>query len=204
VGGGDGTEYVRDAFLFASQARANIGRDSSTMKLFLNDFGTEIPAKRDNVMRIVQQLIRAGSPIDGVGHQFHLQLGADVSQVTAAFAAVEALSSTLVNHVTELDVSIYADPANCFVALTIPPCLADYGTNPPNSVLSQQATLYRALFTAFNRPSVTSITTWGVTDSHTWRNTFPVTRIDRPLLFDVVANPKAAFWAVVDPAFVIP
>jgi endo-1,4-beta-xylanase len=204
AGGGDGSEYVRDAFNYAADARAQINRDSATMKLMLNDYNTELPGKRDNVMRIVQQLINTGTPIDGVGHQFHLQLGADVAQVTAALTAVENLSSTLVNHVTELDVSIYQDPGNCFSARTIPPCVASYGTNPPNSVLSQQATLYRALFTAFNRPSVQSITTWGVADNDTWLNTFPVVRINRPLLFDTVGDPKAAFWAVADPSFVIP
>ena len=204
VGGQDGSEYVRDAFLFASQARNSIGRSSATMKLMLNDYSTESPGKRANVMAIVQDIINAGIPIDGVGHQFHLQLGADVSQVTAAFTAVEALSSTLLNHVTELDVSIYQDPGDCFIQRTIPPCMADYGATPPASVLSQQATLYRALFTAFNRPSVTSITTWGIADNHTWLNSFPVARTNRPLLFDTVRDPKAAFWAVVDPSFVIP
>jgi endo-1,4-beta-xylanase len=204
AGGGDGSEYVRDAFNYAADARAQINRNSATMKLMLNDYNTELPGKRDNVMRIVQQLVNTGTPIDGVGHQFHLQLGADVAQVTAALTAVENLSSTLVNHVTELDVSIYQDPGNCFSARTIPPCVASYGTNPPNSVLSQQATLYRALYTAFNRPSVQSITTWGVADNHTWLNTFPVVRINRPLLFDTVGDPKSAFWAVADPSFVIP
>ena len=204
VGGQDGSEYVRDAFLFASQARASLNRTSATMKLMLNDYNTELPAKRANVLAIVQDIIDAGIPIDGVGHQFHLQLGADVSQVTAAFTAVEALSSMFVNHVTELDVSIYQDPGDCFSLRTIPPCMADYGATAPASALSQQATLYRALFTAFDRPSVTSITTWGVADNHTWLNSFPVTRTNHPLLFDTVRNPKAAFWAVVDPAFVIP
>jgi endo-1,4-beta-xylanase len=82
--------------------------------------------------------------------------------------------------------------------------MADYGANPPASVLSAQATLYRALFDAFNRPSVTSVTFWGVADNHTWLNSFPVTRTNRPLLFDTARDPKAAFWAVSDPAFVIP
>jgi len=204
AGGGDGTEYVRDAFRYASDARASINRNSATMKLLLNDYNTELPGKRDNVLRIVQHIMNASVPIDGVGHQFHLQLGADVTQVTAALAAVESLSSTLVNQVTELDVSIYDDPPSCFAARTIPPCLADYGTSPPQSVLSQQATLYRALFTAFNRPSVTSITTWGVADNDTWLHSFPVIRINRPLLFDTLTDPKSAFWAVADPAFVIP
>lgn len=204
VGNLDGSEYVRDAFLFASQARIAVGRSSATMKLMLNDYNTELPGKRSNIIAIVEDIQAAGIPIDGVGHQFHLQLGADVSQVTAALTAVEALPGNLVNHVTELDVSIYSDPGTCFSARTIPPCMADYGANPPASALSAQATLYRALFNAFDRPSVTSITFWGVADNHTWLNSFPVNRTNRPLLFDTARDPKAAFWAVSDPAFVIP
>ena len=113
-------------------------------------------------------------------------------------------SSTFENHVTELDVSIYLDPSDCFSTGTIPPCMADYGASPPTTVATQQATLYRQLFTAFDRPSVTSVSTWGVADNHTWLNTWPVTRTNRPLLFDTARNPKSAFWAVVDPSFVIP
>jgi endo-1,4-beta-xylanase len=206
VGGADPTQYVRDAFLFATQARTAAGRTDADMKLMINDYNTELPGKRDNLLRIVQDVRNAGTgaDIDGVGHQLHLQLSIDVSQVTAAFVAVETLDASFVNHVTELDVSIYADPGTCFSTPAIPPCLADYGANPPASVLSQQATAYRALFNAFNRTSVTSVTTWGVADNHTWLNSWPVMRTNRPLLFDTARNPKAAFWAVVDPAFSIP
>jgi endo-1,4-beta-xylanase len=195
---------VRDAFDFAGQARASIGRNSNTMKLMLNDYNTELPGKRDNVMRIVQSLVNAGLPIDGVGHQFHLQLNADVTQVTAAFLAVESINSMLVNHVTELDVSIYADPGECFAQRSIPPCLADVGTTPAQTLLSQQALKYRALFEAFDRPSVTAVTFWGIADNHTWLNSFPVNRTNHPLLFDRAGNPKWAFWAVVDPTLAVP
>jgi endo-1,4-beta-xylanase len=176
------------------------------MKLMINDYNTELPGKRDNLLRIVQHVMNAGTgaDINGVGHQLHLQLTADVAQVTAAFAAVEALDSSFVNHVTELDVSIYPDPGNCFSQRTTPPCIADYGASPPASATTQQATLYRALFNAFDRSSVTSVTTWGLADNHTWLNSWPVTRVNRPLLFDTARDPKAAFWAVSDPAFVIP
>jgi endo-1,4-beta-xylanase len=201
VGGNDGSEYVRDAFTCAAQARLAAGRNSGNMKLMLNDYNTELPGKRDNVMRIVQALVTAGVPIDGVGHQFHLQINADAMQVTAAFQAVEAISSTLVNHVTELDVSLYADPGNCFSLRTIPPCLADVGTTAPQNLLSQQALTYRALFNAFDRTSVTSVSLWGIADNHTWLNGFPVNRTNHPLLFDRSGSPKAAFWAVVNPSF---
>jgi endo-1,4-beta-xylanase len=206
VGGADGSQYVRDAFLFATQARASIGRTDADMKLMLNDYNTELPGKRANIIRIVQDVMNAGTgaDIDGVGHQLHLQIGTDVTQVTAAFQAVEALDASFVNHVTELDVSIYNDPGNCFSTRTIPPCVADLGANPTQAVLSAQATTYRALFNAFNRASVTSVTTWGVADNHTWLNFFPVNRTNRPLLFDTAGDPKWAFWAVVDPNIAIP
>jgi endo-1,4-beta-xylanase len=204
AGGNDGSEYVRDAFVCANQARAAIGRNSANMKLMLNDYNTELPGKRANVMQIVQSLVSAGVPIDGVGHQLHLQLNADVTQVTAAFQAVEAISSTLVNHVTELDVSIYADPGDCFAQRLIPPCLADIGATAPQNLLSQQALTYRALFNAFDRPSVTSVSLWGIADDHTWLNSFPVNRTNHPLLFDRTGNPKWAFWAVVDPSISVP
>jgi len=204
VGGLNGGDYVKDAFTCAAATRAAIGRTSVDMKLMINDYNTELAGKRANVIAIVRDLQMAGVPIDGVGHQFHLQLGADVTEVTNAFIAVEGLPGNLVNHVTELDVSIYMDPGTCFSQRTIPPCLADYGASPPASVLNGQARLYRSLFNAFNRPSVTSITTWGIADNHTWLNSFPVTRTNRPLLFDTAGDPKAAFWAVVDPNFAIP
>ena len=203
-GGMNGADYVRDAFIYADQARTSIGKNSASMKLMLNDYNTELPGKRANVMQIVQSLVTEGVPIDGVGHQLHLQLGVDVAQVTAAFTAVEGISTTLVNHVTELDVSIYADPGSCYAQQTIPPCLANYGASPPQSVLSQQATLYRALFNAFNRPSVQSVTFWGIADNHTWLNSYPVARTNRPLLFDTNRDPKWAFWTVVDPAINVP
>jgi endo-1,4-beta-xylanase len=45
---------------------------------------------------------------------------------------------------------------------------------------------------------------WGIADNHTWLNSYPVARTNRPLLFDTVGNPKWAFWAVVDPSIAIP
>jgi endo-1,4-beta-xylanase len=202
--GGDGSQYVRDAFLFATQARESLNLTSADMKLMINDYSTESAGKLANVLAIVQDVMEAGTgaDINGVGHQFHLQRGADVAQISAALTAVENVSSTLENHVTELDVSIYQDPGSCFSARTS--CAADYGANPPQTALSQQATLYRQLFAAFNRPSVKSITTWGIADNHTWLNSFPVNRTNRPLLFDTNRNPKWAFWAAVDPTLAIP
>lgn len=201
---GNGWDYVADAFTCAAQTRAVMGKNSDSLKLMLNDYNTELPGKRANVIQIVQSLLDASVPIDGVGHQLHLQINADVSQVTAAFAAVEALNGNLVNHVTELDVSIYADPGECFAQRTIPPCLASVGTTPSQALLTQQALKYRELFNAFDRPRVTSVTFWGIADNHTWLDIFPVNRTNHPLLFDRSGNPKWAFWTVVSPSITPP
>ncbi len=190
-----GPDYIEVAFRAARAADPDV-------LLFINDYNTELTGKRGNVMTIVQDLIDKGVPIDGVGHQLHLQVNGSASDVDQALSAVEALS--LVNHVTELDISIYADSGSCFSNGT--GCAADYGTNPPQTVMSQHARLYRALFDTFRNhdASLTSVTTWGIADNHTWLNSWPVNRTNRPLLFDAQQLPKAAFWAVADPAFVIP
>ena len=43
-------------------------------------------------------------------------------------------------------------PASCFAQRTIPPCLADWAPRPPQPLLSQQATLYRALVQCLQPP----------------------------------------------------
>ena len=60
VGGMTGSDYVRDAFMFANQARTSIGKTSANMKLMLNDYNTELPGKRANVIQIVRDLVNAG------------------------------------------------------------------------------------------------------------------------------------------------
>ena len=65
-------------------------------------------------------------------------------------------------------------------------------------MLTQQAALYGQLFAVLIRhPSVKSVTTWGISDAHTWLTRFPVTRTNLPLLFDTNRAPKEAFWAAV-------
>ncbi len=196
--GGSGEDYIEDAFRAARAANPNV-------KLFINDYSTESDSKRANVLAIVQDLIDKGVPIDGVGHQFHIGINTNPDSIDEALTDVENLSSTLLNHVTELDASIYNDPGSCF-GTPATGCATDYGANPPSNVLSMQAQLYRDLFEVFRAHDTTidSVTFWGISDGHTWLNSWPVNRTNRPLLFDRDRNPKLAFWAVVDPTFTIP
>jgi endo-1,4-beta-xylanase len=189
-----GPDYIEWAFRAARLADPNC-------LLFLNDYNTEQSGKRANVMRIVDDLKAKGVPIDGVGHQAHIALGQSVNAIETAID--ETTARSLISHITELDISVYNDPGSCYANAT--GCQASYGANPPAAVFTQQAQLYRDLFQLFARkPSVTSVTTWGVHDAQSWLNNFPIARTNYPLLFDRARLPKAAFWAVADPAFVIP
>jgi len=192
---GNSKDYIDWAFEAARAA------DPDT-KLFLNDYNTETSGKRTRLLAVVKDLIDRGIPIDGVGHQHHLQLSSNVDQALKAIDDVDALFSGLINHITELDISVYSDPRECFSSGEN--CATSYGDNVPESVINDQAQMYRDLFTGFAaRPSVKSVSLWGLTDDASWLNGFPVERPNYPLLYDKDRKVKKAFQAVSDLNFVI-
>ncbi len=186
-----------DYIVYALQAARAADPD---VALFINDYDTEHADKRGRLLQIVKAARAAGAPLDGIGHQMHINTQSPTAgQVHQALSDVEALG--LINHVTELDVSIYPDPGSCF---------ADHATclpsiNPKDralltKALTEQARQYRDMFKVFEaHPSVKSVTFWGIADNHTWLDTFPVTRLNLPLLFAPHGQPKPAFWAIVEP-----
>ncbi|ESQ89908.1 endo-1,4-beta-xylanase [Asticcacaulis sp. AC460] len=191
-----GPDYIEIAFRAARAA-------DPTVQLFINDYGTEDTAKLGRFMAIVDTMLARGVPIDGIGHQLHINsTWPPVANVKAAFVAAETRS--LINHVTELDVSLYTtDSGSCYSS---PPtgCQAAFvaGTVAYSDALRAQALQYRAMFNLFQEhASVKSVTMWGVADNSTWLSTFPTARLNHPLLFDTAGNPKSAFWAVVDVGF---
>lgn len=186
-------DYIDWAFLAARAA-------DPAAKLFLNDFETENPQKRAWMIEIVQRLISRDIPIDGVGHQFHLKLNTPVTETMAAIDAVDNEFAGLINHVTELDTTFYLDPGSCYE--TQMQCQADLGLTPPPEMFTSQAQLLRDLFNALIlKPSVESVTSWGVRDGDSWLNTAPITRINHPLLFDRDGAPKPAYFAITDANF---
>lgn len=168
--------------------------------LFINEYSTRFSGKRGRYIEVIQDLVDRGIPLDGVGHQMHLNVETQASDALAAIDAIDNAFMGLIQHVTELDISLYPDPGSCFADQT--GCRADYGDNIPESVLREQAELYRGLFNGFvQRSSVTSVTTWGVSDAQSWLNTVPVTRTNAPLLWDRDRNAKSALQAILDPDF---
>lgn len=176
-----GLDFIRTAFRVAHET-------DPAAKLFINDYNTEFPRKREALYALVKKLKAEGVPIDGVGHQLHL----NIEQPPAS--EVEATISTFATlhvdqQITELDVSVYPDFVSTYDEV-------------PAEMLAEQGYRYKELFDVFRRhkSQISSVTVWGLADDDTWLSTFPITRLNAPLLFDDELQAKPAYWGVVDPA----
>ncbi|WP_332634040.1 endo-1,4-beta-xylanase [Halalkalibacter flavus] len=184
-----GDEYIRVAF---ETARKYAGEDA---KLYINDYNTEITPKRDRLYNLVKELVEDGVPIDGVGHQAHIQIGwPSIQQIEDSFNLFTSLG--LDNQVTELDVSLYGYPP-----------VGAYKTYDaiPESAFELQADRYDQLFELYEKlnADISSVTFWGIADNHTWlddraQDANDGVGIDAPFLFDENYRVKPAFWKVID------
>lgn len=176
-----GLDYIRTAFRVAREVAPHA-------KLYINDYNTNVAAKRDFLFGLVQQLKAEGVPIDGVGHQVHININwptvADTESMLTKFIPLN-----IDQQVTEMDVSIYTSSSESF-------------PTPPADRLLKQAYVYRDMFALFRRypGEITSVTLWGLADDNTWLDTYPVARKDAPLLFDTTLQAKSAYWGVADPS----
>ncbi|MFC0470747.1 endo-1,4-beta-xylanase [Halalkalibacter kiskunsagensis] len=179
-----GTDFIETAFRAAREA------GGPGIKLYINDYGTDNPVKRDRLYELVKVLLEKGVPIDGVGHQTHIDIhGPTVTSIIDSMQKFSELG--LDNLVTELDMSIYSWNDR-----------SDFSDDIPEVVLQKQAERYQELFEAFkeHKDILSGVVFWGIADNHTWLHSFPVNRTNAPLLFDQNLNVKSAFWAVVDPS----
>ena len=175
-----GTDYIDTAFQIAHEVAPNA-------KLFINDYDTTNPTKRAFLYNLVRDLKSRGIPIDGVGHQMHSNIGyPSVSSITDTINMFADLGVD--NQITELDMSVYTDSTSKYSVV-------------PEDILIKQGYLYRDFFQAFRqlKGKISSVTFWVTADDHTWLSTFPITRLDMPLLFDQQLLAKDAYWGVVDP-----
>ncbi|MFZ6031618.1 MAG: endo-1,4-beta-xylanase [Chloroflexota bacterium] len=179
-----GSDYITVAFQTAAQFAP---ADAS---LIINDYSTTDPNKRACLYRVVEDMLAAGVPVEGIGHQMHVNIEAP---------SANAIEQTLImfsdlgleQHITELDMSLYTNDFD------------NYGSNVPEEVLVRQGYRYRDIFNVLRRQAVPanieSVTFWGLADDHTWLSTWPTTRTNLPLLFDTQLQAKWAYWGIIDP-----
>lgn len=167
-----GPGYIADAF---RTARDVLGPD---VALYLNDYDTDAPERRRALVALVTDLLAHGVPLDGVGHQMHLRLGADVTRIDTTLAAVQALGVR--QAVTELDIAL-TGPDQTLTAVT-------------DDQLAAQGDLVREVVAAAVAHDIASITVWGLYDTRSWLRTWPTDRpLEAPLLFDDDLQAKPAY-----------
>jgi endo-1,4-beta-xylanase len=182
---GIGDDYVAKAFEFAHEADPDA-------ELYYNDYNLEKPAKRAGVIRLVKDLKARGLRIDGIGNQGHWRL--DTPTIGEIEEALVDLHSTgLKVMYSELDINLLPQAGrNADPAVANP-----YATGLPDDKQRELAARYADIFGIFlkHRDAVTRVTFWGLSDADSWLNRG---RMNYPLLWDRLRQPKPAFQAVVD------
>jgi endo-1,4-beta-xylanase len=163
-----GPGYIADALRWAHEA-------DPTAKLYINDYGVEtVNTKSDALYNVVAGLRRDGVPIDGVGFQSHLALGANLSTLGPNLRRFADLGLDVA--ITEMD-----------VRLQLPATLAQH---------SAQAALYSQVLQAcLTTPRCVSFTVWGFTDRYSWVP-YAYSGWGDACLFDTAYHPKPAYVQV--------
>ncbi len=175
-----GMDYIITAFEVANE----IAPDAD---LIINDYSTTEPKRRACIYNLVRDLRAQGVPVDGVGHQMHINIeypsAAAIEETILMFAELD-----VTQHITELDMSIYTNDTDSY-------------TSVPEEVMVAQGYRYKEVFDVLIRQAqyIDSVTLWGLADDETWLKTWPTTRLNLPLLFDERLRAKYAYWGVVDP-----
>ena len=182
---GIGDDYVAKAFEFAHEADPDA-------ELYYNDYNLEKPAKRAGVIRLVKDLKARGLRIDGIGNQGHWQLETPaIDEIEQAL--IDLRSTGLKMMYTELDINLLPPAGrNADPAVANP-----YAGGLPDEKQQQLAKRYADIFGVFlkHRDAVTRVTFWGLSDADSWLNRG---RVNHPLLWNRMRQPKPAFQAVVE------
>ncbi|WP_225755624.1 endo-1,4-beta-xylanase [Actinotalea sp. Marseille-Q4924] len=190
-----GEQFVDEAFRLAETYFPE-------QKLFINDYNTEMPTKRVDYLDLVAALQARDAPIDGVGHQVHVDFARPIQWLDDSLTAVEDLDPTLLQVITELDVSSSAENYGADVSAGTTPQHRAGMTDPAESA-TEVGYYYRDLFDVLrsHSDSLESVTFWGISNARSWLRTWPAARPwETPLPFDDDLQATPAYWGIVDPS----
>jgi len=188
-----GKDFLIHAFKLAAKA------DPKT-DLYYNDYNLCNAKKRKGAVELVKNLQKNGAKIDGVGEQGHWNLITptleEIEQTILDFSALGVKVA-----ITELDITVLPNPWDVVGADVSQRAEANEKMNPypkglPEDIKIQLAERYEAIFKLFikHQDKISRVTLWGVNDSQTWLNDWPIQgRSNYPLLFDRELKPKEAY-----------
>ena len=195
-----GPDYVVEAFKLAQKAAPNT-------ELYYNDYNIEQPQKRAGAIALIKKIQAAGVRIDGVGIQGHWKVNkVPFKEIEESILAFSKLGIKVM--FTELDLTVLPNPWDTNTADVNMKAENNAYYNPypnglPDSVQQMLTKDYTQLFTLFQKHKklVTRVTFWGVNDSQSWLNNWPIFgRTNYPLLFDRNLKPKEAYFKVIEVA----
>lgn len=183
-----GEEFIPLAFQYAHEADPDA-------ELYYNDYAMNMSGKREGVVKLVSSLKEKGIRIDAVGMQGHM--GMDYPDINEFEQSIVAFAGTGVKvMVTEWDMSALPtvkQSANISDTVAYQKMLNPYPETLPDSVSKAWNNRMKQFFGLFEKHAdvISRVTAWGVSDSDSWKNDFPVKgRHDYPLLFDRNYQPK--------------
>ncbi|MDN4610422.1 endo-1,4-beta-xylanase [Arthrobacter burdickii] len=187
---------------FVDQAFRLADRYFPDAALFINEYNTEMPEKRADYLELIRALEARGVPIDGVGHQAHVDVARPVQWLEDSIKAVEALDPKLLQAITELDVNASTENQGADVSgAPVDPYSPAFEDDA--DAAAEVGYYYRDLFAMLreHNEAVDSVTFWGISNARTWLRTWPMARPwEQPLPFDDELQVTPAYWGIVDPA----
>jgi endo-1,4-beta-xylanase len=192
-----GEDFVRLAFQFAHEA-------DPKAELHYNDYSMANPGKRAGVAAMVKKLQQQGVRIDGIGMQGHIGLEyPTLEEFEKSILAFADLKVKVL--ITELDLSVLPAPrgnigADVATNFEYQQKMNPYANGLPDAVKEAFHARYLSFFQLFlkHQDKISRVTLWGVNDSQSWKNNWPVRgRTDYPLLFDRNNQPKPVVKSII-------
>jgi endo-1,4-beta-xylanase len=194
-----GEDYLKLAFQFAHEA-------DPQAELYYNDYSLFNPVKRKGALAMIKKLKEQGVKIDAVGEQCHIGLD---------FPTIEEYEQTILDFaslgvkvmITEMDISVLNIDRK--LGADVSGHINDQSNSNPytsglpdsvNVVFEKRYLDFFKLFLKY-RNVITRVTLWGVNDTQSWKNNWPVWgRTDYPLLFDREYLPKPVVGRIINAA----
>lgn len=177
-----GEEFIPLAFQYAHEADPDA-------ELYINDYGMNVPGRRDAYVKLVNDMKSKGLRIDAIGMQGHM--GMDYPDVSEFETSINAFSGTGCNvMITEWDMSslpTIRQTANVADTVAFKKELNPYPDGLPDSISNVWNDRMGKMMDLFLKHSdkITRVTAWGVSDGDSWKNDWPMKgRKEYPLLFD--------------------
>ncbi len=183
-----GEEFIPLAFQYAHEADPDA-------ELYYNDYGMSDKGRREGVVKLIKMLKDRGLRIDAVGMQCHV--GLDYPEIDEFQQSIDAFRNAGVKvMITEMDMTAIPTlnrGANVGDRVEFQKKMNPYTEGLPQEISDQWNKRMKEFFDLFfkNDDVITRVTSWGIIDSDSWKNDWPMRgRVDYPLWFDRNYEPK--------------